>query len=276
MLVADDEPHIGRIIKMKLEQGPFRVTLAYDGREALEVLRREPDIGLVLLDLMMPHLSGLDVLAAISADDRLQRRCPSHHSHRGRPGAAAHQRDGARRERVPHQAVQPEEAVRARRGAGRASRGEESGADDAHEPLGRRPRRRRRLALLAAEHADASEAAASRWSPTSRCSPTRSTRLAPLVPRRRARSILTNASLVPADRRRCCPTIPRENIIAEPRPAARRRRWRGPRRRSRGATGRDAVMISRARRLGGRRRRRVSATRCARAAEVAERASRAA
>ena len=71
VLVADDEPHIGRIIKMKLEQGPFRVTLAYDGREALEVLDREHDISLVLLDLMMPHLSGLDVLAAMKADDRL-------------------------------------------------------------------------------------------------------------------------------------------------------------------------------------------------------------
>jgi DNA-binding response OmpR family regulator len=71
VLVADDEPHIGRIIKMKLEQGPFRVTLAYDGREALDVLRRDPDVDLVLLDLMMPHLSGLDVLAAMKADDRL-------------------------------------------------------------------------------------------------------------------------------------------------------------------------------------------------------------
>jgi two-component system alkaline phosphatase synthesis response regulator PhoP len=70
VLVADDEPHIGRIIKMKLEQGPFRVTLAYDGREALEVLEREPDIGLVLLDLMMPHLTGLDVLAAMRGDAR--------------------------------------------------------------------------------------------------------------------------------------------------------------------------------------------------------------
>jgi two-component system alkaline phosphatase synthesis response regulator PhoP len=69
-LVADDEPHIGRIIKMKLEQGPFRVTLAYDGREALEVLRREPDIQIVLLDLMMPHLSGLDVLAEIRANPK--------------------------------------------------------------------------------------------------------------------------------------------------------------------------------------------------------------
>jgi DNA-binding response OmpR family regulator len=72
VLVADDEPHIGRIIKMKLEQGPFRVTLAYDGREALETLQRESDIGLVLLDLMMPHLSGLDVLAAMRKDERLR------------------------------------------------------------------------------------------------------------------------------------------------------------------------------------------------------------
>ena len=42
VLVADDEPHIGRIIKMKLEQGPFRVTLAYDGREALEIWSANP------------------------------------------------------------------------------------------------------------------------------------------------------------------------------------------------------------------------------------------
>lgn len=70
VLVADDEPHIGRIIKMKLEQGPFRVTLAYDGRDALDVLERESDIGLVLLDLMMPRLTGLDVLAAMRGDAR--------------------------------------------------------------------------------------------------------------------------------------------------------------------------------------------------------------
>jgi DNA-binding response OmpR family regulator len=70
VLVADDEPHIGRIIKMKLEQGPFRVTLVYDGREALEAIERYEDISLVMLDLMMPHLSGLDVLAAIRANPK--------------------------------------------------------------------------------------------------------------------------------------------------------------------------------------------------------------
>jgi len=72
VLVADDEPHIGRIIKMKLEQGPFRVTLAYDGQEAMEVMQRDGDIGLVLLDVMMPRLTGLDVLAKMRADDKLK------------------------------------------------------------------------------------------------------------------------------------------------------------------------------------------------------------
>ena len=72
VLVADDEPHIGRIIKMKLEQGPFRVSLAHDGREALDVLEREGDVDLVLLDLMMPNVSGLDVLAQLRANPRFR------------------------------------------------------------------------------------------------------------------------------------------------------------------------------------------------------------
>ena len=65
ILVADDEPHIGRIIKMKLEQGPFRVSLAYDGQEALDFVNSDEQVDLVLLDLMMPKLSGLDVLRRI-------------------------------------------------------------------------------------------------------------------------------------------------------------------------------------------------------------------
>ena len=63
VLVADDEPHIGRIIQMKLEQGPYEVTLVDDGRAALEALRGPDAIDLVLLDIMMPHATGLEVLA---------------------------------------------------------------------------------------------------------------------------------------------------------------------------------------------------------------------
>jgi two-component system alkaline phosphatase synthesis response regulator PhoP len=70
ILVADDEPHIGRIIKMKLEAGPFRVTLAYDGQEALDFVNNGEQIDLVLLDLMMPKLSGLDVLRRIREQER--------------------------------------------------------------------------------------------------------------------------------------------------------------------------------------------------------------
>jgi DNA-binding response OmpR family regulator len=70
VLVADDEPHIGRIIKTKLEQGPFLVTLVYDGAEALAALEASPGIKLLILDLMMPQVSGLEVLDRVRADAR--------------------------------------------------------------------------------------------------------------------------------------------------------------------------------------------------------------
>ena len=72
ILVADDEPHIGRIIKMKLEQGPFRVSLAYDGQEALDLINNEDQVDLAVLDLMMPKLSGLDVLRQIREQERFK------------------------------------------------------------------------------------------------------------------------------------------------------------------------------------------------------------
>lgn len=70
ILVADDEPHIGRIIKTKLEQGPFTVELVYDGAEALDALERDPHAGLLILDLMMPRVSGLEVLERVRGDAR--------------------------------------------------------------------------------------------------------------------------------------------------------------------------------------------------------------
>jgi two-component system, OmpR family, alkaline phosphatase synthesis response regulator PhoP len=63
ILVVDDEPHIGRIIQMKLEQGPYEVTLVSDGRAALQELQGPEPIDVVLLDIMMPYATGLEVLA---------------------------------------------------------------------------------------------------------------------------------------------------------------------------------------------------------------------
>lgn len=66
----DDEPHIGQIIRTRLEQGPFEVTLAEDGKQALALLAEHPDTRLVVLDLMLPGMSGLDVLRTMRADVR--------------------------------------------------------------------------------------------------------------------------------------------------------------------------------------------------------------
>ena len=63
ILVADDEPHIGRIIQLKLERAPYEVSLVPDGRAAIEALEGDEPIDLVLLDIMMPYHSGLEVLA---------------------------------------------------------------------------------------------------------------------------------------------------------------------------------------------------------------------
>lgn len=70
ILVADDEAHIGRIIKLKMEQGPFRVTLAFDGQEAIDIVEESEHLDAAVLDVMMPRMSGLDVLARIRGNER--------------------------------------------------------------------------------------------------------------------------------------------------------------------------------------------------------------
>jgi DNA-binding response OmpR family regulator len=65
ILVVDDEPHIGRIIRFKLEQGPYDVILAHDGAAALAILRETEPIDLVLLDIMLPSIGGIELLAQI-------------------------------------------------------------------------------------------------------------------------------------------------------------------------------------------------------------------
>jgi DNA-binding response OmpR family regulator len=65
VLVVDDEPHIGRIIQFKLEQGPYDVSMCHDGPAAIEVLRKTDPLDLILLDIMLPQISGLEVLAQL-------------------------------------------------------------------------------------------------------------------------------------------------------------------------------------------------------------------
>jgi two-component system, OmpR family, alkaline phosphatase synthesis response regulator PhoP len=73
VLVVDDEPHIGRIISARLAQGPFDVTLVSSGRAACERLDRDEPLALMVLDLMMPEISGFDVLHVARQNPRWAR-----------------------------------------------------------------------------------------------------------------------------------------------------------------------------------------------------------
>ncbi len=66
ILIVEDEPAIARTVRAYLEREGYQVLTARTGQEGLEAHRREsPD--LVILDWMLPGLSGLDVLRAIRA-----------------------------------------------------------------------------------------------------------------------------------------------------------------------------------------------------------------
>lgn len=67
ILVVDDEKSIVDILKFNLKREGFDVLIAYDGEEALEIVHKEnPD--LILLDIMMPKLDGLQTCKMIRKD----------------------------------------------------------------------------------------------------------------------------------------------------------------------------------------------------------------
>jgi DNA-binding response OmpR family regulator len=67
ILVVDDEVKIVRVVRAYLEKDGYQVVEAFDGRQALEVARIEhPD--LVILDLMLPEISGWDVCRRLRHD----------------------------------------------------------------------------------------------------------------------------------------------------------------------------------------------------------------
>jgi len=71
ILVADDEEHLGFMVKFKLEKSGYDVTWKMDGNEAFqEIQTNKPD--LIILDVMMPGMTGYEVLEKIKADSGLK------------------------------------------------------------------------------------------------------------------------------------------------------------------------------------------------------------
>ena len=70
ILVVDDEENIVELIKFNLEKEGYEVLVAYDGQDALNKIR-EREVNLLVLDLMLPKMGGLDVCKEIRNDEEL-------------------------------------------------------------------------------------------------------------------------------------------------------------------------------------------------------------
>lgn len=71
ILVADDDHEIAELLEIYIKNEGYESVIAYDGHEALSKLHTNPDIGLVILDIMMPEVNGLEVVKEIRKDSQI-------------------------------------------------------------------------------------------------------------------------------------------------------------------------------------------------------------
>ncbi len=70
IIVAEDDKFLSKIYQVKLEKEGYKIVLAIDGEDTLEKIRFEKP-ALILLDIIMPKKSGIDVLAEMKKDPNL-------------------------------------------------------------------------------------------------------------------------------------------------------------------------------------------------------------
>ena len=68
ILVCDDDKEIVNAIEIYLSKEGYNILKAYNGREALKIVKENDDIHLILLDIMMPELDGISVANLIRKD----------------------------------------------------------------------------------------------------------------------------------------------------------------------------------------------------------------
>jgi CheY-like chemotaxis protein len=73
MLVADDDPAILRLIATILEKENYTVVTARDGREAYKILQADPNFTAAILDVVMPHISGPELVRFMKDEERLRK-----------------------------------------------------------------------------------------------------------------------------------------------------------------------------------------------------------
>lgn len=69
VLIVDDEEMAIKLLEHELTNAGYEVISSTDGREALEILKNE-EPGLVISDIMMPFMSGLELLEVIKSENK--------------------------------------------------------------------------------------------------------------------------------------------------------------------------------------------------------------
>ena len=72
ILLVEDEPDLLQTLAFNFENEGYKVAKALDGKEAIKFLEDDDSISLVILDLMLPDMSGLDICRHIRAEDNLK------------------------------------------------------------------------------------------------------------------------------------------------------------------------------------------------------------
>lgn len=73
ILVADDDPQILSFVKSVLETEGFSVITALDGKEAYKQLQAEAPFAAAILDIVMPHIEGRDLVRYMQSERRLMK-----------------------------------------------------------------------------------------------------------------------------------------------------------------------------------------------------------
>lgn len=69
ILVADDDKEIVELLSIYLQNEGYDPVKVYNGQEALNTVRSTPDLGLLILDIMMPELDGMQVVKTLRKED---------------------------------------------------------------------------------------------------------------------------------------------------------------------------------------------------------------
>jgi len=70
ILLVEDEQFLANLLKIRLEKEGFIISHAKDGQEAAEIIKKSK-FDLVLLDIILPKISGFEILEMIRADSQL-------------------------------------------------------------------------------------------------------------------------------------------------------------------------------------------------------------